>query len=166
MEEQRTKIKGVTRDDPHTGMNRQEIIRRYLRPGTRLTPRLEPDNPVNPKAVALWLETADGQFHLGYLSDEHAVSVGERLRAGQHLEVIVSKVTGGVEGKPTRGVNVVIREASGPGEKRRGLSTSRKLLIGGLVAVFVICCLLPLCLGTGNIVLREIGILPTWTPIP
>lgn len=163
MEEERTKIKGVTRDDPHTGMNRQEIIRRYLRPGTRLTPRLEPDNPVNPKAVALWLETADGQFHLGYLSDEHAVSVGERLRAGQHLEVIVSKVTGGVRDKPTRGVNVVIREVAA---SKPRLSTSRKLLIGILLAVFVICCLMPLCLGTGNIVLREIGLLPTWTPIP
>jgi len=165
MEERRTKIRGVTRDDPHTGMNRQEIIRRYVHSGTRLTPRLEPDNPVNSKAVALWLETADGQFHLGYLSGEHAMSVGERLRAGQTIDVTVSEVTGGVRDKPTCGVNIVIREAA-VSEPGKGLSTSRKLLIGILLAVFVICCLLPLCFGTGNIVLREIGILPTWTPIP
>jgi len=167
MEERRTKIRGVTRDDPHTGINRQEIIRHYVHSGTRLTPRLEPDNPVNSKAVALWLETADGQFHLGYLSDEHAASVGERLRAGQTLDVTVSEVTGGVRDKPTRGVNVVIRDAAmgEPGKGRR-LSTSRKLLIGILLAVFVICCLLPLCLGTGNLLLQGIGILPTWTPGP
>jgi len=163
MEEQRTKIKGVTRDDPHTGINRQEIIRRYVHSGTRLTPKLEPDNPADPDAVALWLEMDDKQFHLGYLSREHAVSVGERLRAGQTLDVIVSEVTGGVRDKPTRGVNVVICELAA---SKPGLSTSRKVLIGILLAVFVICCLLPLCLGTGNIVLREIGILPTWTPVP
>ena len=166
--EERTKIKGVTRDDPHTGMNRQEIIRRYVHSGTRLTPRLEPNNPADPDAVALWLENDEGQFHLGYLSHERAEIVGGMLRAGQMPDVTVSEVTGGVRGKPTRGVNIVIREVgvSVPGGKSRRLSTSRKLLIGGLVALFVICCLVPLCFGTGNIVLREVGILPTWTPIP
>jgi len=165
MEEQRTKIKGVTRDDPHTGMNRQEIIRRYLRPGTKLIPRLEPDNPADPEAVALWLENDKGQFHLGYLSHERAETVGGMLRAGQTLDVTVSEVTGGVKGKPTRGVNIVIREVA-PGGKSRRLSLGRKLLIGGLVAVFVICCLLPLCFGTGDLILREVGVLPTWTPGP
>ena len=166
MEEQRTKIKGVTRDDPHTGINRQEIIRRYVRSGSRLTPRLEPDNPADPDAVALWLENDEGQFHLGYLSHERAEIVGGMLRAGQTLDVTVSEVTGGVKGKPTRGVNVVIREVAAPRGKSPRLSASRKLLIGIALALFVICCVVPLCLGTGDLILREVGILPTWTPGP
>jgi len=167
--EERTKIRGVTRDDPHTGMNRQEIIRQYVQSGTRLIPRLEPDNPVNPRAVALWLETESKQFHLGYLSDAHAENVGEVLRAGRPVEVTVSEVTGGMKGKPTRGVNIVIREVmvEQPKKKRFRLSkANRKLLIVVGLILFVICCLVPLCLGTGDVLLREIGILPTFTPIP
>lgn len=165
--EERTKIKGVTRDDPHTGINRQEIIQRYVHSGTRLTPRLEPDNPADPDAVALWLENDEGQFHLGYLSHERAATVGAMLRAGQMLDVSVSKVTGGVKGKPTRGVNIVIRDVAVSEPEKKGpkirISINLMIAIGVLV---VLCCLVPMCLGTGDVVLRDIGILPTCTPVP
>ena len=167
-EEERTKIKGVTFDDPHTGMNRQEIIRRYVRSGTRLVPRLEPDNPVDPGAVAIWLENEDGQFHLGYLSKERAETVGGMLRAGCDLEATVSGVTGGVAGKPTLGVNIVIREVAVSEPESKGHGVSREVVIGvglGLV-LFIVCCLVPACFVAGDVVLREVGILPTWTPGP
>ncbi len=169
MVEERTKIKGVTHDDPHTGMNRQEIIRQFVRAGTRLVPRLEPDNPVNPRAVALWLEAEGQEFHLGYLSDERAESVGESLRAGRPVEVMVSEVTGGVKGKPTRGVNVVIREGTvgqpkvKPAERKRA-SIPLPVLI--MLGAGLLCCLAFLCIGAGDVILREIGVLPTYTPIP
>ncbi|MEA3336481.1 MAG: hypothetical protein U9R25_11260 [Chloroflexota bacterium] len=42
-----TKIKGVTFDDPLTGKNRQEIIKKHVKPGTTVTFAAEPDNPVD-----------------------------------------------------------------------------------------------------------------------
>jgi hypothetical protein len=59
----RSKVAGVIHDDPISGRIRQEPVRRYVRPGTRLIAEREPDNPYGEgHAVRLILE------HKGRLS--------------------------------------------------------------------------------------------------
>lgn len=110
--EVKTKIRGVSRVDPRSGMERQAIIRRYLRPGTVLELHTEPGNPVNPKAIAVWLRRkrllGSRTFHLGYLGENLSYLHG-RIGEGRIESVVVSSITGGTREKPTRGVNVVIR---------------------------------------------------------
>jgi len=169
--EERTKIAGVTRDDPATGINRQDIIRRYVRPGTRLIPRLEPDNPADPAAVALWLEHAGQWFHLGYIPKNRAGDVAQRLRAGRQLEISVTAVTGGVRDKPTRGVNILIRQpvpvkvAAYPKVARK----KPRLLVRTITILAIVLAIFCLCLfayGIVDVTLRDVGLLPTYTPTP
>lgn len=144
----KTKIRGVSRDDPKSGRSRQEIIRKHVKAGTRLVARLEPDNPVNRNAIALWFES----FHLGYLSDELSDELADRMRGGTKVWVTVLGVTGGEEGMETLGVNIVLRyeddgttvnvysekAAEGGGNRRRNV-------IIGVVVVLILC--LCLCLA-------------------
>ncbi len=108
----KTKIRGVTHACRYTGTPRQKIVGSHVRAGTKLITTLEPDNPEDPNAVALVLESGifrKRRFHLGYLSREVARDVAELLRSGKKLKVVVTDVTGGTKEKPTRGVNIVIR---------------------------------------------------------
>lgn len=112
-----TKISGVTRTDPHSKKSRQEIITKYVSAGTDLKLRREPRNPVDPNAVAVWLERRGclgrKRFHLGYLNKKRAKEVAESLRAGGRAYAKVKNVTGGMEGRPTRGVNIQVWTRSG-----------------------------------------------------
>ena len=121
MDEIRTKIADVTHKDPHSGISRQVLIEKYVHAGTRLIPKIEPDNPVDPEAVALWLERPEcnERYHLGYLRRGRSAEVAPLIASGQPITVIVSEVTGGIQGKPTRGVNLLIQV--GQAEKRRGI---------------------------------------------
>ena len=111
--EKRTKISGVTYKCPHTKKPRQRIIKRHVRPGTRLIPQLEPDNPHDPNAIGLWLVKGwfifRRRYHIGYIPRERARTLAIRMRAGTKLAVIVRNVTGGTRKKRTRGVNIIIR---------------------------------------------------------
>lgn len=108
-----TKIAGVTHDDPSTGVNRQALIRKHVRPGMELTPEAEPDNPYDPGAVGLWYRARFGLFmrdvHIGYITRTHSAYVAEKLRAGKRVTVTVTQVTGGSQDRPTMGVSIVIR---------------------------------------------------------
>lgn len=100
----RTKVVGVTQP------GRQEIIRKRLKAGSPLLLVPEPNNPVDPKAVAVYVPagTFKGSQQIGYLSGSRARQILDLLAAGKRLKVSVSEVTGGVEGKETRGVNVLV----------------------------------------------------------
>lgn len=110
----KTKILGVSKKDPKSGLNRQEIIKKHVKPGTDLIARLEPDNPVDPNAVAIWLVQpgrffGKTEYHLGYLSEEWAAKLAPVLRQGVNLKIDVLGVTGGTKDKESYGVNIVIR---------------------------------------------------------
>jgi hypothetical protein len=111
----KTKISGVTHDDPRSGINRQKLIKKYVRSGMRLKAQREPENPYDPDAVMLILERRGllrlrkRRFHLGYLPRLRAAMVSDYLKKRKPVEVVVLDVTGGTRKKKTRGVNVVIR---------------------------------------------------------
>jgi len=109
-----SKVAGTTHKDPMSGKSRQELIRRYVRPGTLLIVEREPDNPYGEgHAVKLILERKGRlrrkRYHLGYVTKRAAPEVDAALRAGKRVDVIVMDVTGGTKEKPSRGVNVMIR---------------------------------------------------------
>lgn len=104
----RTKVVGVTHDDPVDGRNRQDLIRQYVRVGTMLTCVREPENPVDPDAVAVILEQADGRHHLGYLFAVRAKEVLPLLDNNHQVMARVLQVSGGTEDKPGLGVNVQV----------------------------------------------------------
>jgi len=105
----RTKIRGVTHKDPYSKKPRQKIIERYVRPGTKLTAILEPDNPYGENAIGLWLTVGRKRYHVGYLRSELAAELAPIVKADIPLYVTVLSVTGGTKEHPTRGVNIVVR---------------------------------------------------------
>lgn len=106
-----TKIRGVTFDDPVSGMHRQAIIKAFVRPGTELELRPDPTNPVDPSAVGVWLVrkvmlVSSKQYHLGYLTHELATEMRSKMAKGVHIKVTVLNVTGGKD--KTVGVNILL----------------------------------------------------------
>lgn len=120
MKEIHTKVAGVTYKDPRSGIDRQWLIQKYIHPGTKLRPQLEPDNPHDPNAIKLWLEVSkkllfkllSGRnlwFHIGYIQSDLAQNLAPILRDGQPVTITILEITGGTKCKPTRGLNIVIR---------------------------------------------------------
>lgn len=109
----KTKISGVTFPDPESGLNRQEVIGRFVRPGTRLDLRLESNEHARDNvAVAVWISRGcvrKRSFHIGYLNEDRKAEVLPALARGAGYSATVLDVTGGTKATPTRGVNVVIR---------------------------------------------------------
>lgn len=106
-----TKIRGVTFDDPVSGMHRQAIIKSFVRPGTELELRPDPNNPVDPAAVGVWLVrkvmlVSSKEYHLGYLTHELASEMRFKMARGTRVKVTVSNVTGGKD--KTVGVNILL----------------------------------------------------------
>lgn len=91
-----TKVVGVTHG------NRQQIIKR-LKVGQAVELRLEPDNPVDPYAIAVYV----GGKQIGYLSADLAEDNQVDGWVGK-ATAVVSDLTGGKRGKETRGVNLEI----------------------------------------------------------
>lgn len=56
---------------------------------TFLVPRREPDNPHNPKSVAIY--TRDPWFKIGYLPDKHNW-VADAMDEGAHINIYIRKV--------------------------------------------------------------------------
>ena len=109
----KTKISGVQHSCPHTGMSRQEIIKKHIRPGTRLIPIAEPENNYDPNAVGLWLMQATGsgagKFHVGYLNPERAKEVSRWIKENRSIFITVLEITGGTSGKRSHGVNIAVK---------------------------------------------------------
>lgn len=115
-----TKVVGVTHKDPHSGIDRQWLIKKFVHPGTKLIPQLEPTNPYDPDAVMLWLKVKrkpllkllsgkDLHFHIGYLQRELAKDIARILRSKRRVDITVLEITGGTKAKPTCGMNIVLR---------------------------------------------------------
>lgn len=108
----RTKVFGVSHH------NRQEIIRKQIRPGQQLLLIREPGNPIDRNAIGVWVEVKKllrrKRYQLGYLSEERAQLIAPVLDVGWPYTAVVDKVTGGSREKPTRGINIYI-ELEEPG---------------------------------------------------
>jgi hypothetical protein len=109
-----SKVTGLSYDDPITGMKRQDIVRRYIKPGMRLIPQREPDNPHDKHAIKYMVTIPrflrnDLVVHLGYSTREVSRELSRLLDNDIPIDVTVSQITGGSSGKRTRGVNVLIQ---------------------------------------------------------
>jgi hypothetical protein len=69
------------------GTSRAEYAATHAREGARLRPQLEPDNPVDPKAVALYL----GAFKIGYVPERHHW-IHDALCEGDFLDIAIVDV--------------------------------------------------------------------------
>lgn len=108
-----TTIQGTDQIDPHTGLSRQKIIRRLVRRGLNLIPRLEPDHPDDPNAIGLWIEgrslfKGKYRFHLGYLSAEISRDLAPLLREGITIKVLVLRKRGDEKKRRHHQVDIVI----------------------------------------------------------
>lgn len=84
----RDKVVGVTyRNDD--GSYRQQLVR-LCKPGEKLQPRREPDNPHDPHAIAVH----SGKGQLGYLRGRRA-GLARHLDRGGEVTLTVTEVTGG-----------------------------------------------------------------------
>ena len=102
-----TKIAGVTKKNSD-GERRQSIIKQ-LDAGERVTLIREPDNRYDPNAIRV--ECDLGQ--IGYIPAETALNnLASEMDRGCEVTAIISDITGGEPGKPTRGVNLEITVAS------------------------------------------------------
>jgi HIRAN domain len=104
-----TKLRGVSRSNDD-GTDRQAIIRKSCRAGDELRVYREPDNPVDPNAIAIFAYYKGVERQLGYLPSELAAELAPKLRRGKSLRVVVSEVTGGQPGY-FFGVNVTVEVA-------------------------------------------------------
>lgn len=107
-----TTISGVTFDDPVTGINRQKLIKAYVKPGLTLHPELEPDNPVDPGAVGLHFSKRivlrKQDIHIGYVPKNYSARIAALLADGHTVHISVIKRTGGTKEKSNYGVVIKI----------------------------------------------------------
>lgn len=98
-----TKIAGVTKKN--SGGERRQNIIKQLDAGDRVALIREPDNRYDPNAIRV--ECDLGQ--LGYIPADTAVNnLASEMDRGSEVTAIISEITGGEPGKPTRGVNLEI----------------------------------------------------------
>lgn len=107
----KSKIHGVTHSNPD-GVNRQDAIRAFVKSKQELILLPEKDNPVDPNALALYVNGKAGLFaktkpyQLGYISADLSPQINDEIKAGHKIFVDVLEVTG--TGKDHRGVNIKI----------------------------------------------------------
>ncbi|MCG8614508.1 MAG: HIRAN domain-containing protein [Pseudomonadales bacterium] len=109
MGEFNSKVAGVSKD------GRQYIIKKHVYNGQPLWIIPEPDNPYDPNAVGVWVETKGflglfkQEFQIGYLNRKIAKEISAHLRNGGSVMVWVTQRTGGSPGE-SFGVNILIRK--------------------------------------------------------
>jgi hypothetical protein len=101
-----TKVVGVTQKNDD-GSHRQAIIARCKK-RERLVIEHEPSNKYSPTRSAMRVLRENGD-QLGYLSEDLAVDVRKKLKAGKMVWAVVERKTGGTDAKPVRGVNIHLR---------------------------------------------------------
>jgi hypothetical protein len=75
-------------------------------PGRYLELVLEPENPVDPNAVAIW--DAQHQLQVGYVPRGYAPEIGRRLRAGERLYALCLMEFVSRAGGERRGIRLLI----------------------------------------------------------
>jgi hypothetical protein len=73
----------------------------------------EPDNPHDNNAIAYRLIFGGKIHHLGYINKDLAKELAPKMDAGERYYAEITELTGGVEGKENRGVNVAIYRGVG-----------------------------------------------------
>lgn len=150
MKEIRSKITGVTfkNDD---GTDRQELIRKYCRPGTNLYLETDPENPHGTHAVKVFAQTPTGLQQVGWVKGGEEAwenlddQIFHALEANQTIELFVSEITGGSKQKQTLGMNVVYRVYDLGEERqvkppRKELSPTAKKIQLAIFLAIMICC--------------------------
>jgi hypothetical protein len=98
-----TRVVGVTHRNSDR-KSRQKIIKKC----NRLDPLLldtEEDNPHDPNAIRVLRQNGE---QIGYLDAALAKQLASRIKQGYRFDAFIADLTGGVDAKPTTGVNVVI----------------------------------------------------------
>ncbi len=109
----RTKLRGVTQNDPALPAPRQEIIRKLVDPLSVMLLLRETQNLYDPNAIAASIypvnENPWGQteYRIGYLSKELAEQIAPLLDNGWVALADVLEKTGGIDGE-SYGVNIEI----------------------------------------------------------
>jgi len=104
-----TKVVGVTANN-NDGYSRQNLIRRFVKPGDVLFLIREKDNSYDSNAIAVHvvpIETIDQDDQIGYLSREVAAELAPKMDRGDRITCITKNKTGGRNEK-NFGVNVEI----------------------------------------------------------
>ena len=102
-----TKVAGVTKKNPD-GERRQSIIK-DLSPGDPVSLIREHDNRYDSNAIRV--DTAYGQ--IGYVpADTAANNLASQMDRGHKVYAVISEITGGQPGRPTRGVNLQVTVVS------------------------------------------------------
>lgn len=105
-----TKVFGVSHTNSD-GSRRQTHIQMLCHPGIALDLRREPGNTYDPDAIAVFC----GDAQIGYLSAEIAEKYAADVDAGAiSLSATVTDVTGGVQGRESRGVNITLTVEARP----------------------------------------------------
>lgn len=94
-----SKLQGVTRTN-RDGTNRQEIIAELCYQGQQLLLMRAP-NQFNPNNLDVYVA-----YQVGQVNPELADLLVPILDEGGIVRAQITDVTGGLEGKPTRGINV------------------------------------------------------------
>jgi hypothetical protein len=97
-----TKVAGVSHRN-RSGSYRQRILRRCSAP-EELRLVGEPDNPVDPNAIAVCRENGE---QLGYLNRRLAADMHDWLAEGEHWSAVLTEVTG-KDQLPTLGANIAL----------------------------------------------------------
>lgn len=109
-----SKIAGVTYSN-EDGIERQDIIRAFVRKGMELQLIPEPDNQYSKNALALFVHAKIGIFNkkkpyrVGYIKNDLADRFSKELDTGNRIFVDVTDITGGTKEHKTRGVNIKIK---------------------------------------------------------
>ena len=96
-----TKVRGVSSDE------RQEFIKNQLKESSEIILIPEPENKYNKNAIAIFVheDNEAESFKLGYLKDELASEISEKIKKGYIVSAIIQRITGGRQGKYF-GVNI------------------------------------------------------------
>jgi hypothetical protein len=107
-----SKVVGVTAKNSD-GSSRQKYIGAYCRSGMSAALVREPNNQYDPNAVGVWVKARafiffTANLQIGYLSSDVASEVAPLLDSGHPVACQIAEVTGGVRGKNSYGVNILL----------------------------------------------------------
>ena len=174
MEEIKSKIAGVSFKN-NNGTSRQELIRKYCKPGLALVLQPDPANPHgNGTAVEILVSTPTGLQQIGFVRDTDLDDqLAEVITNEQRVDCNILNITGGTKESPTIGVNVIYRvyeENEQPAAPIPPAPTaptpptsSSKFLLGIIITIGVI---IALCILAAfvQVLGQAVGILPSRTP--
>ena len=94
-----TTVAGVTKQNPD-GTHRQQILKNRMYTGMPLRLEAEPENPHDPKAVAVYAANEK----VGYLPRGYHIDIFNALKQSRRVTATVEKLTGGTRDKPAHGL--------------------------------------------------------------